>query len=169
VIKKLFLGLKLKGLIKTITGAVLLAALVLVAVFLSNCFRKDVHYTWDFEGLRVTLSSPKRTYEIGETVTIYASVENITHETILWQSARTKHPDYVFDVNVDGTWLSSVYPELQVDQRELKPGEKVEVTYTFLPEKQENQSISVDAYIYYRRGVAQDFVSINLDYGHIRY
>jgi hypothetical protein len=138
--------------------------LLLFTSCLSGCMNRSVRESWDFDGLRLTLSSPKFHYEIGEEVTITARVENTTQETILWESAKTANPEYVFEVFVDGMALSSLYQELQVSSRELKPGEKIEIEYTFLPEKQESSYVFVDVNIYYDQG-ARATKSINLEYG----
>ncbi|MFZ6028306.1 MAG: hypothetical protein ACOYYS_11380, partial [Chloroflexota bacterium] len=115
------------------------------------------------------LSSPKFQYEVGDEVTITASVENITDQTLRWQSAQTDNPEYVFDVEVEGILLSSLYPQLQVYSRELKPQEKVEVTYTFKPQEQKARPIFFDAYVYSPDGTGQTHRSIGVDYGYWKY
>jgi hypothetical protein len=141
--------------------------LFLILICLSACATTDqgVSESWDIEGLRLTLSSSKLHYDVGEEVTITVKVENITDYLITWKSAKTDNPEYILDVYVDGVVLSKLYPELQVYSREMKPGEKIVITYSFKPEKQDDHYFDVEAHIFSPDGTSQGSFSVSLIYG----
>jgi hypothetical protein len=149
---------------KTMINRAALPFMIFVCTIVLSACNPPESQSWDFVGLRLTLSSPRFRYKVGDEVTVTAVVENVTGQTIIWESAKTANPEYVFDVNVDGVTLSSLYPELRVYRRELNPGEKVAITYTFKPKPQPH-SIFVEAHIYSHQGMIESNRLISLNYG----
>lgn len=136
-----------------------------MAVLLAGCFGPSpIKESWEFGGLKLTLSSPKSYYERGERVSIRAMVENASNQPITLRN-NPKSSEYVFDVAIDDVFfLSSQFPELATHERTLAPGEKIEIEYSFTPSPS-TITIKITAYTYYDNGVARNSAPITIRYG----
>jgi hypothetical protein len=127
---------------------------------------RGVSESLEQDGLRLTMSSPRFRYEPGETVTISVVLENTTGKPVLLKSMNTT--EYAFDINIDDQLLlSSVYPELQVFERELAPGEKIEINYGYVPDSAETGG-NVKAYFsYLNKGISGVSKIMSVSYGSV--
>lgn len=152
-----------------------IALLFLMLALLASCQVKAQDVRWltdrgayesfEQDGLRLTMSSPHFSYFSGETVTFSVVLENMTAKSVLLKSMTTT--DYAFDIEVAGRlWLSSVYSELQVFERELAPGEKIEINYGFVPSPTERGG-NITAYFSYSNngGISGASHVMSLSYG----
>lgn len=135
------------------TGLLSLGMLVLL---LAGCnTSREYIETKEFDGMRLTMASPQGRFELGEMVVITVVLENISEQVITLERSCIPDCPYAFDIQIEELWLSELNPELQVEQWELGPGEKIEVSHQFLPE-QKIDLLAINVYISYRNGTRNE-------------
>jgi hypothetical protein len=149
------------------SGSLLFLFFGLATLLLFGCTLRPYSHTEEFDNLRLTISSLKSRYEVGEKVTVTIVLENVSSDTVILEPIGDNvEPEYVFDIQVDGKWLSDAKAELQITRQELKPREKIEVEYSYLPDMQRH-TIPIVAYVTYNHSNAllRQHASTSLYYG----
>jgi len=95
------------------------------------------------EGLEVTFWSPKKYYDVGETIPVTITIENISKQPITLEGAGDDKPFFDAEYETGGQWVlwSEQFPEQAAHHLELMPGEKFEVAITLAPSQARGGSI----------------------------